>query len=149
MSLENRIMEDIKTAMKAKDRESLDALRAVKSAILLAKTDQKGKELTEEEEIAILQKQVKMRKEAAEQFEAQGRDEMAANEKNQAKVIERYLPQQMSEEELQAEIKKIIAETGAASMKDMGKVMGIASQKFAGPADGKTISKHEKSILSK
>lgn len=141
MSLEKNIMSEMKIAMKAKDKVALEALRAVKSAILLAKTDGSGKEeLTDADEISLLQKQVKMRKDAAEQFQAQGRDEMAQNELNQVAVIEKFLPEQLSEEEITAEIIAIISETGASSMKDMGKVMGLANQKLAGKADGKLVA---------
>lgn len=148
MILENKIMEDIKSAMKAKDKTALEALRAVKSAILLAKTDGKGAELTEAEEIAILQKQVKMRHEAAEQFEAQNRVEMAKNELDQAKVIERFLPEQLNADELSTEIVAIIQETGAKEMKDMGKVMSLANERLAGKADGKAISQEVKKQLN-
>lgn len=148
MILENKIMEDIKSAMKAKDKTALEALRAVKSAILMAKTDGKGTELSEADEIAILQKQVKMRHDAAEQFEAQNRPEMAKNELDQAKVIERFLPEQMDADELKTAIVAIIQETGASDMKDMGKVMGIANQRLAGKADGKAIADQVKKQLN-
>lgn len=148
MILENKIMEDIKSAMKVKDKTALEALRAVKSAILLAKTEAKGVELTEADEIAILTKQVKMRKDAAEQFEAQNRPEMAENELNQAKVIERFLPEQLDADEIKTAIVAIIQEVGATDMKDMGKVMGLANEKLAGKADGKAIAQEVKKQLN-
>ncbi len=148
MSLETKIMDGIKTAMKTKDKTALEALRAVKSAILLAKTDGSGNDLSEADEIAILQKQVKMRKEAAEQFQQQGRDEMAEKELKQAEVIEQYLPKQLSPEELSEKISAIIQQTGATGVKDMGKVMGVASKELAGKADGKSISSEVKNQLN-
>lgn len=148
MSLEKQIMSELKIAMKAKDKVALEALRAIKSAILLAKTDGSGTDLSEADEISILQKQVKMRRDAAEQFSSQGRDQMAENELKQAEVIERFLPEQMSEEEIQAEVIAIIQETGASSMKDMGKVMGIANKKLAGKADGKAVANEVKKQLN-
>lgn len=147
MSLEKKIMVDIKNAMKAKDKTALEALRAVKTAITLLKTEKKGADVSEKDEISILQKQIKMRKDAAEQFAAQGRDEMAENEENQAEVISNYLPKQLSEEELTAEISAIIEKVGAKEMKDMGKVMGLANQVLAGKADGKSISVEVKKQL--
>lgn len=147
MSLEKKIMVDIKNAMKAKDKTALEALRAVKTAITLLKTEKKGADVSEKDEISILQKQIKMRKDAAEQFAAQGRDEMAENEENQAEVISKYLPKQLSEEELAAEISAIIEKVGAKEMKDMGKVMGLANQVLAGKADGKSISVEVKKQL--
>lgn len=148
MSLEKNIMVKMKEAMKAKDKTALEALRAVKSAILLAKTDGTGSALSETDEIALLQKQIKMRKEAADQFASQDRTEMAENELKQAAVIEQFLPAQLSQEELEAEIKAIISETGATEMKDMGKVMGLANQKLAGKADGKAMAQLVKTLLS-
>lgn len=147
MSLEKKIMVDIKNAMKAKDKTALEALRAVKTAITLLKTEKKGADVSEKDEISILQKQIKMRKDAAEQFAAQGRDEMAENEENQAEVISKYLPKQLSDEELAAEIYAIIEKVGAKEMKDMGKVMGLANQVLAGKADGKSISVEVKKQL--
>lgn len=132
MSLENTINDAIKTAMKEKDKVALDSLRAVKSQILLLKTEAKGAEVSAEQEIAILQRMIKQRKDSFEQFVAQGRNDLAEVEEAQMKVIEKYLPAQLSLEELEAEMKKIIAEAGAETMKDLGKVMGIASKAFAG-----------------
>ncbi|TDM00533.1 MAG: glutamyl-tRNA amidotransferase [Flavobacteriaceae bacterium] len=148
MNLEENIMAELKTAMKNKDKVALEALRAVKSAILMAKTAG-GKEtaLSAEAEISILQKQIKQRKESAEQFSAQDRKEMAELELAQAAVIEKFLPKQLTENEIEEILGSIIAETGAIGMKDMGKVMGLASEKMAGKADGKTISTLVKKLL--
>lgn len=148
MSLENTINDAIKTAMKEKDKVALDSLRAVKSQILLLKTEAKGAEVSAEQEIAILQRMIKQRKDSFEQFVAQGRNDLAEVEEAQMKVIEKYLPAQLSTEELEAEMKKIIAEAGAETMKDLGKVMGIASKAFAGKSDGKSISEMAKKLLS-
>ncbi len=148
MSLENTINDAIKTAMKEKDKVALDSLRAVKSQILLLKTEAKGAEVSAEQEIAILQRMIKQRKDSFEQFVAQGRNDLAEVEEAQMKVIEKYLPAQLSPEELEAEMKKIIAEIGAETMKDLGKVMGIASKAFAGKSDGKSISEMAKKLLS-
>ena len=148
MSLENTINDAIKTAMKERDKVALDSLRAVKSQILLLKTEAKGAEVSAEQEIAILQRMIKQRKDSFEQFVAQGRNDLAEVEEAQMKVIEKYLPAQLSPEELEAEMKKIIAETGAETMKDLGKVMGIASKEFAGKSDGKSISEMAKKLLS-
>lgn len=148
MSLELTISEAIKIAMKEKDKVALDSLRAVKSQILLLKTEAKGAEVSMEQEIAILQRMIKQRKDSFEQFAAQGRQDLADVEEAQMKVIEKYLPEQLSAEELESEMKKIISEVGAESMKDLGKVMGIASKTFAGKSDGKSISEMAKKLLS-
>ena len=148
MSLENTISDAIKTAMKEKDKVALDSLRAVKSQILLLKTEAKGAEVSAEQEIAILQRMIKQRKDSFEQFVAQGRNDLAEVEEAQMKVIEKYLPAQLSPEELEAEMKKIIAEAGAETMKDLGKVMGMASKNLAGKSDGKSISDMAKKLLS-
>lgn len=148
MSLENTITEAIKTAMRAKDKVALDSLRAVKAQILLLKTEALGKEVSPEQEIAILQRMVKQRKDSYDQFSAQGRNDLAEVEEAQMKIIEQFLPKQLSPEELEAEMKAIIAETGAESMKDLGKVMGIASKNLAGKSDGKSISEMAKKLLS-
>lgn len=148
MSLENTISEAIKTAMREKDKVALDALRAVKSQILLLKTEAKGAEVSAEQEIAILQRMIKQRKDSYDQFTAQNRSDLAEVESAQTKVIEKFLPAQLSAEELEAEMKKIIAETGAESAKDLGKVMGIASKTIAGKSDGKSISEIAKKLLS-
>lgn len=150
MSLEIKINDDIKSAMRAKDRERLAALRAIKSALLLEKTgkDHSTSEIPESVELQLLQKQVKQRMESAEAFKAQNRDDLAEEELAQASIIKEYLPTQMSDEDLEKEIQNIITTTGAASMKDMGKVMGMASKSLAGKADNKRISSLVKSLLS-
>lgn len=148
MSLELTINEAIKTAMREKDKVALDSLRAVKSQILLLKTEAKGAEVSTEQEIAILQRMIKQRKDSYEQFVAQNRTDLAEVEVAQMKVIEQFLPAQLSTEELEAEIKKIITETGAESIKDLGKVMGTASKALAGKSDGKSISEMVKKLLS-
>lgn len=148
MSLELKINEAIKTAMRAKDKVALDSLRAVKAQIQLLKTEMLGAEVSEEQEIAILQRMVKQRKDSFDQFSAQGRNDLAEVEDAQMKVIEQFLPKQLSAEELEAEMKAIIAETGAESMKDLGKVMGSASKNLAGRSDGKSISEMAKKLLS-
>lgn len=148
MSLENTINEAIKTAMRAKDKVALDSLRAVKSQIQLLKTESLGAEVSPEQEIAILQRMVKQRKDSYDQFSAQGRMDLAEVEEAQMKIIEQFLPKQLSAEELEAEMKKIIAETGAESIKDLGKVMGSASKTLAGKSDGKSISEMAKKLLS-
>ncbi|MCG2793715.1 MAG: GatB/YqeY domain-containing protein [Weeksellaceae bacterium] len=148
MSLELTINEAIKTAMRAKDRVALDSLRAVKAQILLLKTEAIGAEVSTEQEIAILQRMIKQRKDSYDQFMAQGRTDLAEVEVAQSKVIEKFLPQQLSAEELESEIKKIISETGAASIKDLGKVMGVASKALAGKSDGKSISEMVRKLLT-
>lgn len=147
MSLEVRINDDIKTAMKAKDAVSLRGLRAIKTAILLAKTDGSGKELDEAGEIKLVQKLVKQRKDSLDIYEKQNREDLATKEKEEIEVLTKYLPKQMDAAELESFIKGIIEQTGASSMKDMGKVMGMASKQLAGKADGKTISGVVKSLL--
>ena len=148
MSLELNINEAIKTAMREKDKVALDSLRAVKSQILLLKTEAKGADVSAEQEIAILQRMIKQRKDSYEQFVAQNRTDLAEVEAAQMKVIEQFLPAQLTAEELEAEIKKIITETGAESIKDLGKVMGTASKALAGKSDGKSISEMVKKLLS-
>ena len=148
MSLELTISEAIKAAMKNKDKVALDSLRAVKSQILLLKTEAKGADVSAEQEIAILQRMIKQRKDSYEQFTAQNRTDLAEVEEAQMKVIEKFLPQQLSAEELETEMKKIITETGAASAKDLGKVMGVAGKTLAGKSDGKSISEMAKKLLS-
>lgn len=148
MSLEQTINTAIVTAMKEKDKVALDSLRAVKSQILLLKTEAKGAEVSAEQEIAILQRMIKQRKDSFQQFVAQNRTDLAEVEEAQMKVIEKFLPAQLSPEELEAEIKKIITEVGAESMKDLGKVMGMASKALSGKSDGKSISEMVKKLLS-
>jgi len=148
MSLEQKIMSELKTAMKAKNTTALEALRAVKSAILLEKTKGKAGNLTEVDEMKLLQKLVKQRRESAEIYKQQNRPDLAQVELDQVAVIEKFLPAQMSREEIETELDKIIAQIGALSMKDMGKVMGIASKQMAGKADGRLISQIVKEKLS-
>ncbi len=149
MNLEQKIMAELKAAMLAKDEASLRSLRAIKAAILLVKTSGTGTELKEEDEIKLLQKLVKQRKDSLEIFQQQNRPDLAQKELEEIAVIEKFLPQQLSAEELKEELTKIIADTGASSPADLGKVMGIASKKFAGRADGKTISGLVKELLTK
>jgi len=147
MALEEKINADIKAAMLAKESAKLEALRAVKSAILLLKTSPEG--YTDETELKALQKMVKQRKETADVYKTQGRNDLADVELAQAAVIEVYLPKQMSEEEVKAALQEIIATVGASSPADMGKVMGVATKQLAGKADGKIISTLVKELLSK
>jgi uncharacterized protein YqeY len=147
MSLEVKIMDAIKTAMKEKNSVALDALRAVKSQLLLLKTSGKD-EVSQNDEITLLQRLIKQRKESAQMFETSGRTELADNEINQIKYIEQFLPTQLSVEELTVEIQNIINELGVSQANEIGKVMGVASKKFAGTADGKTISEIAKKLLS-
>ncbi|KAF2510088.1 GatB/YqeY domain-containing protein [Flavobacterium zhairuonense] len=149
MSLQAQIMDEIKTAMKAKDTVALEALRAVKSELLLASTASGSKEeLSEDDEIKLLQRLVKTRKESARIFTEQNRPDLAEPELAQVVVIEKFLPAQLSEEEVEAVIAKIIAETGASGIASMGKVMGLASAQLGGTAEGKTISTIVKKLLS-
>lgn len=145
MSLEEKINADIKAAMLAKEAQKLEALRAIKSAILLMKTS--GDANTEDAEIKALQKMVKQRKETADLYQKQNRQDLAEVELAQAAVIEKYLPAQMSEDEIREALKQIIAQVGAASPADMGKVMGVATKELSGKADGKTISAIVKQLL--
>ncbi len=148
MSLEDRINNDIKEAMKAKDQARLRGVRAVKSAILLLKTDGSGHEIDESAEIKMLQKLIKQRQDSYDIYVKQNRTDLATTEKEEIDVIMQYLPKQLSSEELETGIKKIIADIGASGIKDMGKVMGAASKEFEGKADGKTISGIVKTLLS-
>jgi uncharacterized protein YqeY len=149
MSLQKELMVKLKEAMKAKDTLALESLRAVKSAILLAQTESGAKEeLTEDQELKLLQRLVKQRKDSAVLFSDQGREDLAAPELAQAKIISQFLPEQMSEEAVKEVISGIISQTGASGMKDMGKVMGMASKQLAGKADGKTISVIVKASLT-
>lgn len=148
MTLEERINADIKQAMLAKDKKKLEALRAVKAAILLLKTNGTGNEISEKEETACLQKLVKQRKEAAALYKEQNREDLYEEESYQQKIIEAYLPEQLSEEEITVKLKEIISQTGASSMKDMGKVMGMAQEVFAGKADNKLVSTLVKQMLA-
>ncbi len=149
MSLQNQINEEIKTAMRAKDTVSLESLRAVKSALLLAQTETGAKEeISQDEEIKLLQRLVKQRKDSANIYTQQGRPDLAAPELEQAAIIEKFLPVQLSEEEVEAVVAKIIADTGASGMASMGKVMGQVAAELAGKADGKTISTIVKKLLA-
>ena len=140
-------MTALKEAMKAKDQAALRSIRAIKAAILIQKTDGSGASLDEAGEIKLLQKLVKQRKDSLEIYEKQNRPDLAATEREEIAVIERFLPEQMDGAELEAVLKSIIEKTGANSMKDMGKVMGMASKQLAGRADGKTISTVVKRLL--
>ncbi len=148
MSLQAEVMEKMKEAMKSKDKVALESLRALKSAFLLENTSGSNVQLSEADEIRIVQKLIKQRKDSAAIFAQQGRQDLAEPELAQAAVLEQFLPAQMSEEELRNAIAAIVEKTGASSMKDMGKVMGIASKELAGKADGKAISAAVKEFLS-
>lgn len=148
MSLQQQIDQDIKSAMLAKDAARLRGLRAIKAALLLAKTEKDASEqLAEEAEIKVLQKLVKQRKESAGIYQAQQRDDLYQIEVEELEVIETYLPKQMTREEIDAHVKEVITRTGAAGMKDMGKVMGTVNKELAGKADGKTVSEAVKQAL--
>lgn len=150
MSLEQKVMGELKTAMLAKDEAGLRSLRAIKAAIIVAKTAEGAKgEISADEEIKLLQKLVKSRKDSLEIFQQQNRPELAKKEEEEIAVIEKFLPKQMSAEEIKAAVAAIIAETGASSPADMGKVMGVATKQLAGKADGKTISALVKELLNK
>jgi len=149
MYLLNSLSEELKSAMRAKDSLKLEALRAIKSALLIAKTATAvDVDLSEEEEIRLLQKLIKQRKDSAEIFKEQNRFDLAAPEEAQAEVIAKFLPEQLSSETIEKIIHKIITKIGAEGMKDMGKVMGIASKEISGKADGKTISNIVKNKLN-
>jgi len=148
MSLINQIDQDIKQAMLAKQADRLRGLRAIKSALLLARTEKgAAEELTKEAEIKVLQKLVKQRKESAEIYKTQNRDDLYQVEVEEMKVIEPYLPQQMSRFEIEGYIQELIQRIGATSVSDMGKIMGIANKELAGQADGRTISEVVKQLL--
>jgi hypothetical protein len=148
MSLINQIDQDIKQAMLAKQPDRLRGLRAVKAALLLAKTEKGvGEELTEDAEIKVLQKLIKQRKESAEIYKAQNREDLYLIETQEMQVIEPYLPKQMSHEDIELYLKELLGRVGATSVKDMGKVMGTANKELAGKADGRTISELVKKLL--
>jgi uncharacterized protein YqeY len=150
MALEQKVMADLKTAMLAKDEAGLRGLRAIKAAIILAKTSEgAGGELKEEDETKLLQKLVKQRKDSLAIYQQQNRPDLARKEEEEITVIERFLPKQLDEQALKAALSKIIAETGASSPADIGKVMGAATKQLAGQADGKTISAVAKELLAK
>lgn len=149
MALEQQIQEDIKAAMKAKDTVALSASRAIKGEILLFKTSEGGsKEVSDGDILKMIQKLIKQRKEVAEQYVAAGRKDLADNELAEASAMEKYLPKQLTVEEVKAKIREIIAQVGASSIKDMGKVMGVANKALAGLSDGRTISTVVKELLS-
>ena len=149
MSLQTKVMEALKEAMKAKDTVALESLRAIKSAILLARTEAgASEELSEADELKLLQKLVKQRKDSAALYTQQGRNDLAEPELAQMAVIEKFLPAQLTEAEVEEALKSIIAQVGATSPKDMGKVMGVATKQLAGKADGKLISDIVKKLLS-
>lgn len=149
MSYSDLINEDLKKAMLAREKEKLEAIRAIKSAFLLARTDKGATAVLEEaEEVKILQKLVKQRKDSALIYKEQNRPELADKELFEAAIIEKYMPAQMSEQDITEVVKRIIAESGAAGIKDMGKVMGLTTKELAGKADGKLISGVVKSLLS-
>lgn len=149
MSLKERIDADIKHAMRTQQKDELRALRAIKSLILLSESE-KGKagELNEEVEMNLLMKAAKQRKDSLRIYEEQGRDDLAGKEREELSIIERYLPKQLSDEEITTAVNEIIQHTGAAGMKDMGKVMGLATQQLAGKADGKRIAEITRKMLS-
>ena len=150
MNLEQRIMPELKAAMLAKDEKTMRSLRAIKAAIIVAKTAEgAGGELKEEDEIKLLQKLIKQRKDSLDIFTQQNRNDLAVKEQEEIEVIEKFLPKQLSQDELREEIRKIIAESGAATPAEMGKVIGLANKQLAGRADGKTISLVVKELLSK
>ena len=149
MALEQQIQKDIMAAMKAHDYERTNAVRAIKSAILLAKTAEGGKkELEDADVIKLIQKLIKQRKEAAEQYVAAGRQELADNELAEMKILEEYVPRQMTPEEVEEKVREIIARVGASAPSDMGRVMGVATREMAGLADGRTISGIVRQLLS-
>ena len=149
MSLQTKVMEALKEAMKAKDTVALESLRAIKSAILLAKTEAgAAEELSEADELKLLQKLVKQRKDSAALYTQQGRNDLAEPELTQMAVIEKFLPAQLSEAEVETALRGIINQVGATTPKDMGKVMGVATKQLAGKADGKLISEIVKRLLS-
>lgn len=148
MTLEQTIQEAIKEAMKAKDTVAMNAMRAIKGEILLFKTSEGGsKKVADGDILKMIQKLVKQRRESAEQYVAAGRQELADNELAEAAAMEKYLPKQLSVEEVEAKVKEIIAQVGAVSIKDMGKVMGAANKALAGLSDGRTISAAVKKLL--
>ncbi len=150
MSLVDQISEDLKAAMKAKAKDKLEALRAIKSAFLLAKADKGATAvLSEDEELKIIQKLIRQRKESAEVYKAHNRPDLYHVEISEAEVISAYLPRQLSDKELSEKITAIIARTGASSMKDMGKVMAIAGKELSGKADGKAIASKVRELLEK
>lgn len=150
MGLEQKVMAEMKDAMKSKNEAALRGLRAIKAAIIIAKTSEgAGGELKEEDETKLLQKLVKQRRDSLEIFEKQNREDLAQKEQEEISIIERFLPKQMTAEELRTQLSEIISQLGASSPADMGKVMAVATKQFAGKADGKVISAAVKELLSK
>jgi len=148
MSLKEQVEADMKTALKNREKVKLGALRSIKNELLLLQTSGTHDEITEEDEIQVLKKMAKQRRESAEIYQEQNKTEAAQEELQELEVIESYLPAQMDEETLKQELQKIIEETGASGMKDMGKVMGAATKKFAGKADNKLVADMVKKLLS-
>lgn len=148
MTLQSKVMEDMKSAMKAKDKVSLRGLRAIKSAILLAQTDGTGAEIDEAKEVQIVQKLIKQRQDSLKIYEGQNRADLAQIEVEEIEVLQKYLPEQLSEADLKAAIQAIIDKNGATSMKDMGKVMGLASSELQGKADNRLVAVLVKQLLS-
>ena len=148
MSLEIQIANDLKEAMKNKNQAALRSVRAIKAAILLFKTDGSGNELNEDAEIKLLQKLVKQRQDSLDIYNKQGREDLAVTEREEIAIIQKYLPAQLSADELKAALTAIIEETGATSGKDMGKVIGLANQRLAGKAEGKVIATMVKELLN-
>ena len=149
MSLEQKIMAEMKEAMKSKEEGTLRGLRAIKAEIIKAKTEPGAGEISSDKEISLLQKMMKQRRDSLEIYQQQNRADLAQKEEEEMAVISRFLPQQMSEEEIRNELKALMDETGASSPADMGKLMGLATKKLAGRADGKTIAAQVKVLLSK
>ena len=147
MNLESKINNDLKEAMKNKDQAALRSIRSIKAAILLFKTDGSGNELDTASEIKLLQKLVKQRQDSLEIYEKQGREDLAVTEREEIAVIKKYLPVQLSEDELKDAIRNMITETGATSVKEMGKVISLANQRLAGKAEGKAIAATVKELL--
>ncbi len=149
MALESRIMDELKVAMKAKDEAGLRTLRAIKAAIIIEKTAEGASgEISEATELKMLQKLAKQRRDSLDIFVKQNREDLAVKEREELAIIEKFLPAQMSQEELHTELKAIIAQVGATSAADMGKVMGVASKQLAGKTDGKAISEAVKQLLA-
>ena len=148
MTLKEKINQDLKTAMKAKDQASLRSIRAIKAQLMLMETDGSGNVITEDKEIKLLQKLVKQRQDSLTIYEEQGREDLAVTEREEIEVISKYLPEQLNADEIKSIISEVIANTGASSMKDMGKVMGAAGQKIAGRADNKIVAGLVKELLS-
>jgi uncharacterized protein len=147
MNLETRITEDLKDAMRAKDQAALRSIRAIKAAILLQKTDGSGEVLDADKEIKLLQKLVKQRQDSLDIYTKQGREDLAVTEREEIAIIQKYLPAQLSSEELKAAITAIISETGVTEAKEMGKVIGLANQRLAGKTEGKMIAAMVKELL--